>query len=79
MIRWMSSLRVRPLSGSQSWRLFTTSANAQPGLGVYLLDSSGAYLPHHLAVLTLRRARINEINAFHDHWTPEQFGLPARA
>ncbi len=75
----VTSLRVRPLNGSQSWRLLTTSANAQPGLGVYLLDSSGTYLPHHLAVLTLRRERIDEINAFHDHWTPEQFGLPARA
>jgi RNA polymerase sigma-70 factor, ECF subfamily len=74
-----TSLRVRPLNGTQSWRLLPTSANGQPALGVYALDSSGAYLPHHLAVLTLRGERIDEINAFHDHWAPVRFGLPARA
>ena len=73
------SLRARPLNGTQSWRLLPTSANGQPATGAYLLDTSGAYLLHHLAVLTLRGERIDEINAFHDLSAPERFGLPARA
>jgi RNA polymerase sigma-70 factor (ECF subfamily) len=73
-----TSLRARPLDGTRSWRLWPTSANGQPAVGVYLLDRTGTYLPHHLAVLTLRGERIDEINAFHDHWAPERFGLPAR-
>ena len=75
----VTSLRAQPLNGTQSWRLLPTSANAQPALGVYLLQSSGTYVPHHLAVLTLHGVRIDEINAFHDHWAPERFGLPDRA
>jgi RNA polymerase sigma-70 factor (ECF subfamily) len=75
----VTSLRARPLNGTQSWRLLLTSANGQPALGAYLLDSAGAYLPHHLAVLSLRGRRIDEINAFHDAWLPERFGLPVRA
>jgi RNA polymerase sigma-70 factor, ECF subfamily len=74
-----TSLRARPLDGTQSWRLLPTSANGQPATGAYLLDSSGAYPPHHLAVLSLRGDRIDEINAFHDAWVPERFGLPVRA
>jgi RNA polymerase sigma-70 factor, ECF subfamily len=74
-----TSLRARPLNGTQSWRLLPTSANGQPALGAYVLDSSGAYPPHHLAVLSLRGERIDEINAFHDAWVPERFGLPVRA
>jgi len=74
-----TSLRARPLNGTQSWRLLPTSANGQPAMGVYLLDTSGAYLLHHLAVLTLHGERIDEINAFHDLSAPQPFGLPARA
>src|SRR5215204_5459013 len=74
-----TSLRARPLNGTQSWRLLPTSANGQPALGVYLLDTSGAYVLHHLAVLTLRGQRIDEINAFHDLSAPQPFGLPASA
>src|SRR5919106_3189304 len=75
----VTSLRAQPLNGTQSWRLLPTSANAQPALGLYLLESSGTYVPHHLAVLTLHGVRIDESNAFHDHWAPERVGLPDRA
>jgi RNA polymerase sigma-70 factor, ECF subfamily len=74
-----TSLRIRPLDGTQRWRQLPTSANGQPAIGTYVLDSSGAYLLHHLAVLTLRGERIEEITAFHDLSAPERFGLPARA
>jgi RNA polymerase sigma-70 factor (ECF subfamily) len=73
-----TSLSARPLNGTQSWRLLPTSANGQPATGAYLLDTSGAYPLHHLAVITLRGERIDEINAFHDLSAPERFGLPAR-
>jgi RNA polymerase sigma-70 factor (ECF subfamily) len=74
-----ASLSRGPLDGTQSWRLLPTSANGQPAMGAYRLDGSGAYRFHHLAVLTLRSERIDEINAFHDASAPERFGLPARA
>ena len=73
-----TSLGSWALNGKQSWRLLATSANGQPAVGAYRRDSSGAYLPHHIAVLTLRDTRINEIDAFHD-LAPEPFGLPAQA
>jgi RNA polymerase sigma-70 factor (ECF subfamily) len=74
-----AGLRAWPLDGTQRWRLLPTSANGQPAMGAYRLESSGAYLFHHLVVLTLREERIDEVNAFHDPSAPGRFGLPARA
>jgi RNA polymerase sigma-70 factor (ECF subfamily) len=70
-------LGTGPLDGSVGWRLLPTSANGQPAMGVYRLDSSNAYMPHSVIVLTLDGDRISEINAFHDTSAPERFGLPA--
>jgi RNA polymerase sigma-70 factor (ECF subfamily) len=70
-------LSTGPLDGSVGWRLLPISANGQPALGVYRLDSSNVYMPHSVIVLTLDGDRISEINAFHDTSAPERFGLPA--
>jgi RNA polymerase sigma-70 factor (ECF subfamily) len=74
-----TSLRVGVLDGRKSWLMLPTSANGQLAMGAYLLDSSGVYLPNHLAVLTLSGDRIGQLDAFHDTTAPERFGLPARA
>jgi RNA polymerase sigma-70 factor (ECF subfamily) len=71
-------LRTWPLSGKQRWRLLPTSANGQPAVGAYRLESAGEYLFHHLVVLTFRDHQIDELNAFHDP-DPARFGLPAIA
>jgi RNA polymerase sigma-70 factor (ECF subfamily) len=73
-----AALGTRPLDGSQSWRLLPTSANGQLAMGAYLLDGSGAYLLHHVTVLTLREDKIDEISDFPGA-SAERFGLPARA
>jgi RNA polymerase sigma-70 factor, ECF subfamily len=73
-----TGLRAGPLDGRLTWRLLPTSANAQMALGAYRLDSSGAYLPHGVVVLTFRGEMIEEITSFHDASAPARFGLPAR-
>jgi RNA polymerase sigma-70 factor (ECF subfamily) len=72
-------LGAGPLSVKLGWRLLPTSANGQLAMGAYKLDSSGAYVPHSVVVLTLSGERIEEIDTFHDQSAPERFGLPARA
>ena len=76
---WAIGLRAGALDGKQRWRLLPTTANGQLAMGAYRLDKSGAYLPNHLAVLTLSGARIDQLQAFHDASAPERFGLPAAA
>jgi RNA polymerase sigma-70 factor (ECF subfamily) len=68
-----------PLNGKLSWRLLPTTANGQPAMGAYRLDSSGVYLPYGVTVLHLRGDRIDAITTFGDPAAPERFGLPARA
>ena len=68
-----------PLDGRRSWRLLPSSANGQPAMGAYLLDSSGVYLPYGVTVLTLRGDRVDEINTFRDPSAPDRFGLPPQA
>jgi RNA polymerase sigma-70 factor (ECF subfamily) len=72
-------LRGAALNGSRSWRLVPTSANAQPAMGVYELDSSGSYRPYGVTVLRLRGEKIDEVITFHDPSAPQQFGLPQQA
>lgn len=72
-------LRAAPLDGRRSWRLLPTSANGQPAMGVYRLDSSGAYLPYGVTVLTLRADRIAEINIFREPSALDRFGLLRQA
>jgi RNA polymerase sigma-70 factor (ECF subfamily) len=69
-------LRATALSGERSWQMMPTTANGQPAMGAYLRDSSGAYMPYGLTVLTLRADRIAEIITFRDPSAPERFGLP---
>jgi RNA polymerase sigma-70 factor, ECF subfamily len=71
-------LRAGALDGVNQWRLLPTSANGQVAMGAYKLDPSGAYVPNHVAVLTLRGDRIDQLQAFHDAAALERFGLPAR-
>jgi RNA polymerase sigma-70 factor, ECF subfamily len=72
-------LRTGALDGVNRWRLTPTFANGQLAMGAYKLDPSGAYVPNHVAVLTLRGDRIDQLQAFHDASLLERFGLPARA
>ncbi len=54
-----------PLSGDWRWRVARTQANGQPALGYYTWDpEEEAFLAFALNVLTLRGARIEEVNAF---------------
>ncbi|HEY2200545.1 MAG TPA: sigma-70 family RNA polymerase sigma factor [Solirubrobacteraceae bacterium] len=69
-------LRATALSGERSWQMMPTTANGQPAMGAYLRDSSGAYMPYGLTVLTLRADSIAEIISFRDPSAPERFGLP---
>jgi RNA polymerase sigma-70 factor (ECF subfamily) len=72
-------LRAAALDGTRSWRLVPTSANGQPAMGTYVLDSSGSYVPYGVTVLRLRGDEIDEIITFHDPSAPDRFGLPQRA
>ena len=68
-------LRATALDGTRSWRMRPTTANGQPAMGAYLRDTSGAYVPYGLTVLTLDEDRIAEIVNFRDQSAPERFGL----
>jgi RNA polymerase sigma-70 factor (ECF subfamily) len=60
-------LAERPLDGSLTWRLTPTRASGQLAFVASLRDrATGSFLPHHLAVLTLRGTRIDEITTFLD-------------
>ena len=48
-------------------------------MGAYLLDSSGAYMPYGITVLTLDGDSVGEIDTFRDRSAPARFGLPSRA
>lgn len=67
------------LDGTRNWRLLPTSANGQVAMGAYLLDSSGAYMPYGITVLTLDGDSVGEIDTFRDRSAPARFGLPSRA
>jgi RNA polymerase sigma-70 factor (ECF subfamily) len=70
-------LRLRPLSGRQTWRIIPTRANGQPAFGKYLWDQkTGGFVPHGINVLTLRGEQIEEITAFLDADLFARFGLP---
>jgi RNA polymerase sigma-70 factor (ECF subfamily) len=65
--------------GGRRVRLVPTRANGQPAFGSYRWeDRTGAYEPVSLHVLTLRDARIEEINTFVDPTMFGRFGLPER-
>ena len=54
-----------PMSGDWRWRVARTQANGQPALGYYTWDpEKGTFRAFALNVLTLRGARIEEVNAF---------------
>jgi RNA polymerase sigma-70 factor (ECF subfamily) len=69
-------LRRTALDGTRSWRLEPTTANGQPAMVAYLRDTSGAFLPYGVTVLTLGAGGIAEINTFRDSSAAERFGLP---
>jgi RNA polymerase sigma-70 factor (ECF subfamily) len=57
--------RAYSLNGLWQWRALLTSASGQPALGFYSWDeSSRAYLPFALNVLTLRGGLVSEVTAF---------------
>ena len=71
-------LARRPLASSNRWRMIPTRANGQAAIGHYLWDDErAAYLPHSLAVLSLRGDQLCAVVAF---FVPEvvfaDFGLP---
>ena len=54
-----------PLSGDWRWRVVQTRANGQPALAYYAWDpEEEKFLPFALNVLTLRGARIKQVDAF---------------
>lgn len=62
-----AGLRAFPLAGGLQWRVTPTRASGQLAARAYRWDdAAGAFIPHHIAVLTLRVALIDETNAFHD-------------
>lgn len=64
-------LRGGPLAGNRSWRIAPTRANGQLAFGHYIWDDrGGAFVGHHVCVLTLRGDRVEELTAF---LTPEVF------
>jgi RNA polymerase sigma-70 factor (ECF subfamily) len=67
----VAGLEQRPFSGRMTWRLTPTRANGQLAAMAYRRDTGGAFVPNHLAVLTLRGSLIDEINVFLDPriWT----------
>jgi RNA polymerase sigma-70 factor, ECF subfamily len=67
----VAGVRAVPLDGSRQWRLTPTRASGQLAAKAYLWDDvGGAFVPRHLAVLTLRGALIDEIDAFIDPSAP---------
>ena len=65
--------------GGRRVRLVPTRANGQPAFGSYRWEpESGAYDAVSLHVLTLRQARIHEINTFVEPAAFRRFGLPER-
>jgi RNA polymerase sigma-70 factor, ECF subfamily len=60
----VTGLEELPLSGRMTWRMTPTRANGQLAAMAYLRETGGTFVPHHLAVLTLRGSLIDEINAF---------------
>jgi RNA polymerase sigma-70 factor, ECF subfamily len=59
-------LSTGPLDGALRWRLTPTYASGQPAVTGYLWDdAAGGFAPHHTAVLTIRGAAIDAIDAFH--------------
>ena len=70
-----AGLRTGPLDGEPRWRLVPTRANGQLAFGAYRMNrASHTFEPHHVAVLTLRGALIERIDAFHDPTAPARFG-----
>jgi RNA polymerase sigma-70 factor (ECF subfamily) len=68
-----TGLRTGPLDGARRWRLAATSANGQLAATAHLWDdATGRFRLHHTAVLTLRGALIDAIDAFHDPAAPGQ-------
>jgi RNA polymerase sigma-70 factor, ECF subfamily len=59
-----TGLRELALSGRMTWRMTPTRTNGQLAVMGSSLDTSGTFVPNHLAVLTLRGSLIDEINAF---------------
>jgi RNA polymerase sigma-70 factor (ECF subfamily) len=74
-----TGLGAGPLSGGRRWRLLPTWANAQVAMGVYVLDSSRAFQPYGVTVLSLREGLVAEITTFGDPSALARFGLPAQA
>jgi RNA polymerase sigma-70 factor, ECF subfamily len=65
-----AGLKAVPLGGGLRWRLTPTRASGQLAARAYLWDDvGGVFVPRHLAVLTLRGALIDEIDAF-GRWIP---------
>jgi RNA polymerase sigma-70 factor (ECF subfamily) len=60
----VTGLEELPLSGRMTWRMTPTRANGQLAVMGHSRDTSGTFVPNHLAVLTLRGSLIDEINAF---------------
>jgi RNA polymerase sigma-70 factor, ECF subfamily len=61
-----AGLAELPLSGRMTWRLTPTRANGQLAVMGYRANTSGTFVPNHLAVLTLHGPLIDEINVFLD-------------
>ena len=62
-----TGLRSGPIDGAHRWRMTPTRASGQLAVAAALWDDvRGSFVAHHTAVLTLRGALIDAIDAFHD-------------
>jgi RNA polymerase sigma-70 factor, ECF subfamily len=62
-----AGLRAGPLNGLLRWQLTPTYASGQAAVIASLWDDEAQrFVPHHTAVLTLRGAQIDAIDAFHE-------------
>jgi RNA polymerase sigma-70 factor (ECF subfamily) len=67
-----------PLAGTTRWRLIPARANGQVAFGAYAWqDTTQAFMPRAVDVLTLRGAQIQEITAFLTPDAFRAFDLPA--
>jgi RNA polymerase sigma-70 factor (ECF subfamily) len=66
--------KLRP--GPDRRALVETSANGQPAFALYIHGTDGQYHAHSIKVLTLTKAGISSVLAFHQPALFPAFGLP---
>ena len=58
------------------FKLVATTANGQPGFGIYMRDSDGVHRAHGVQVLTVSASRVSHVVSFNQPDLLAMFGLP---